>query len=28
VDGLDDQALIDRVAVLIARYCTSPESLT
>jgi len=28
VDGLDDQALIDRMAVLIARYCTSPESLT
>ena len=28
VDGLDDQPLIDRVAVLIARYCTSPDSLT
>ena len=28
VDGLDDQQLIERVAVLNARYCTSPESLT
>jgi hypothetical protein len=28
VDGLDDQPLIDSVAALIARYCTSPESLT
>jgi len=28
VDGLDDQPLIERVAVLISRYCTNPESLT
>ena len=28
VDGLDDQPLIERVAVLIARYCTSPENYT
>jgi hypothetical protein len=28
VDGLDDQQLIERVAVLISRYCASPESLT
>ena len=26
VDGLDDQPLIERVAVLIAPYCTDPES--
>ena len=28
VDGLDDQPLIERVAVLISPYCTSPEDLT
>jgi hypothetical protein len=26
VDGLDDQPLIERVAVLIAPYCTDPEN--
>jgi hypothetical protein len=28
VDGLDDQPLIERIAVLISPYCTPPEELS